>query len=93
VPRGSAGRYPGTWQLDFHAEYAFKIWKTDLAFFMDMFNVTNRQTATGIYQTAYYTPDTFNEVYSGQMTPDPNWGKTTGRQAPREVRLGVKWSF
>ena len=91
-PRGS-DRMPGIWQLDLHAEYDMKLWKTDMAFFVDVFNVTNNQQATFKYDTYYYTPNTLGDVLKGNLTRDPNWGKTTARQAPRQARVGVRWSF
>lgn len=91
-PRGS-DRLPGTWQLDLHAEYNWKLWKTNLAFFADVFNVTNRQTATGKYPTYYQAPDYLSDVTSGNLRLDRNWGKTTSRQRSRNARLGLKWSF
>jgi len=93
VPRGSAGRMPTTWTMDIHAEYSFKIWKTDLAFFADIFNITNNQSQTGYVSTYYYTPDTWSEYTSGAVQPYPYWGKTSSRQGSRNMRLGVKWSF
>ena len=92
APRGTS-RLPGVWQLDLHAEYSFKLWKTNLAFFADVFNLTNRQTATAKYQTYYVTPDTVADYYSGNLQRDNNWGKTTARQGSRNMRLGVKWAF
>jgi hypothetical protein len=86
VPRGSAGRLPSTWSLDLHAEYAFKIWKTDWALIADIFNVTNNQTATGKYETVnYYGSTTWNGL--------PRWGQTTGRQSPRSAKVGFKMTF
>ena len=86
APRGSY-RLPGLWQVDLHAEYPFKIWKSNLALFADVFNVTNRQTATAEYSN-YYQWNT-----SGTLQADPNWGHPTALQAPRYLRLGAKWSF
>jgi len=91
-PRGS-DRLPGTWQLDLHAEYNWKLWKANLAFFADVFNVTNRQTATAKYQTYYVTPDTLADYLRGNLQRDSNWGKTSARQESRNARLGLKWSF
>ena len=93
VPRGSAGYMPSTWSLDVHAEYAFKIMKSELSIFLDVFNLFNRQYQTGYYATYYNTPSTWADVTSGNLTHDPNWGKTTGRQAGRNSRIGVRWSF
>lgn len=93
VPRGEAGRMPTTWTLDAHIEYQFKLWKTDLSLIADVFNVTNEQRATGVYQTYYSTPSYLSDITSGNLTKDPNWGKVTARQAPRYVRVGIKWTF
>ncbi len=96
APRGS-DRLPGVWQLDIHAEYDMKLWKTDLAFFVDVFNVTNRQTATAKYQTYWRTPDYTSQILDGSWFTnahrDKNWGLTTARQSSRNARIGVKWSF
>ena len=97
APRGS-NRLPGVWQLDIHAEYDFKLWKTDMAFFADIFNVTNRQTATAKYDTYWRTPDTTQQILNGSWFANPNnrdmnWGLTSARQTGRNMRLGVKWSF
>lgn len=93
VPRGEAGRLPTVWALDIHAEYQFKLWKTKLSLIADIFNVTNEQNATSVYQTYYRTPDYLSQIASGSLTPDPNWGKVTGRQGARYVRVGIKWTF
>jgi outer membrane receptor protein involved in Fe transport len=89
-PRGSS-RLPGTWQLDLHAEYAFKLWKTNLAFFADIFNVTNNQQATAKYSTYYQMPLYYSDL--NHLVRDSNWGKTTARQTSRNARLGLKWTF
>lgn len=91
VPRGSAGRMPTTWTLDVHAEYAFKIWKSSLSLFADIFNITNNQSQTAYYSTYYVTPGTWKDLNTLQR--DPNWGKTTARQASRNARVGLRWSF
>jgi hypothetical protein len=96
APRGS-DRLPGVWQLDLHAEYDMKLWKTDLAFFVDVFNLTNRQTATAKYQTYWRTPDYTSQILDGSWFTnahrDKNWGLTTARQGSRNARIGIKWSF
>lgn len=95
--RGSAGRLPTTWYLDLHAEYAWKIAWSQLSVFADVFNVTNNQKTTSIYQNYFLPRDTFQVTdatnkAAGLLT-DPYWGKETGHQAPRGARIGVKWSF
>lgn len=96
TPRGSEGRLPSVWSLDLHAEYDFKVWKTDLAFFADIFNVTNNQVATSKYQTYYRQPYYYQDISKdlvNYLSRDHNYGKTTARQAPRYARVGVKWTF
>ncbi|HNQ77987.1 MAG TPA: TonB-dependent receptor [Acidobacteriota bacterium] len=86
IPRGAGGRLPATWSLDLHAEYSFKIWKTDWAVIADIFNVTNNQTATSVFDYVdYYGTTTWNGL--------PIWGQTTGRQGGRSAKVGFKMSF
>ncbi len=92
APRGE-DRMPGLWQLDLHAEQSFKIAKSVVTIFADVFNVTNRQTPTDMYQYYYQRPATLQDVYTGNLQLDPNWGKPTVLQNPRTLRLGFKWSF
>ncbi len=103
APRGT-DRLPGVWQLDLHAEYDMKLWKTDLALFVDVFNVTNRQTALTKYETYWRAPDNLQQILKGTWFTDKNkngtlanrdynWGLTTARQGSRNARIGVKWSF
>jgi hypothetical protein len=92
APRGE-NRMPGLWQLDLHAEQSFKIATTYLTLFADLFNVTNRQTATDMYQWYYQRPATLADVYQGHFVRDPNWGRATRTQSPRSLRLGMKLSF
>jgi len=81
MPRGRSGRLPHTWTLDLHLEYAVSIWKTELALFADVFNVTNNQKPVQAYQ---YSSDWYTSAY---------WGETTANQDPRRARLGFRWSF
>jgi hypothetical protein len=55
TPRGSEGRTPTTWTLDVHAEYTFKLKKTSLGVFADVFNLTNNQKPTAYDQTYLLT--------------------------------------
>ncbi len=92
APRGE-DRMPGHWQLDLHVEQTMKIARSYLTLFADVFNVTNRQTPTDMYPYYYQRPATLQDVYAGHFQRDPNWGKPTALQAPRSLRLGLKWSF
>jgi hypothetical protein len=86
APRGSGGRLPATWSMDLHAEYAFKLWKTDCGVIADIMNVTNNQTATGVW-------DYVNYYGTVNLHGLPAWGQTTGRQGGRSAKIGFKMSF
>ncbi len=87
-PRGHSGRTSGYWDLDIHAEYAFKIWKTELSVFADIFNLTNNQNTWSQWEEYYLTRRNFD-----QAPVDEDWGKETGHQGPRSGRIGFRWSF
>jgi len=46
-----------------------------------------------MYPYYYQRPATLQDVYTGNLKRDPNWGKPTVLQSPRSLRLGVKWTF
>ncbi|MBZ5588998.1 MAG: TonB-dependent receptor [Acidobacteriia bacterium] len=87
-PRGSGmmtqdgfkARMPWVWSLDLHADYAFRIRQGRLLLSVDVANVFNRQAVTG------YDQDT--DRSSGLDNPD--FGKRTSYQDPRQVRLGIR---
>jgi hypothetical protein len=90
-PRGSNGRTPTTWALDLGAQYSFRLGKRlgDLALRLDLFNVTNNQTTTVVYQTWAI------QAYSGgPWLPETKyWSKPNAHQPPRLLRLGLRWTF
>jgi len=97
TPLGSQ-RLPSVWSLDLHAEYDFKIYKSALAIFLDVFNTTNNQGITSVYETRWKQPDYMTQIlngswYANAANLDPNYGKSTSRQSPRNARVGIKWSF
>ena len=65
--RGSAGRTPTTWSLDLGAQYNFKLPKSSvLGVRLDIFNVTNNQVATAVYQTWQIQYDPGGPLLHGQ---------------------------
>ena len=73
TPRGSEGRTPSTWTLDVHAEYTFKLKKTSLGVFADVFNFTNNQKPIAYDQpyllTGYNSPDYGSCLYFTSNDP------------------------
>jgi hypothetical protein len=91
APRGSNGRTPTTWALDLGFQYTFRLGKRlgDLALRLDLFNVTNNQTTTVVYQT--WAIQTYS---GGPWFPETKyWSKPNAHQSPRLLRLGLRWTF
>jgi hypothetical protein len=89
--RGSNGRTPTTWALDLGVQYTFALGKHlgDLAVRLDVFNVTNNQATTGVYQTWAV------QAYADGpwVLDNTNWGRPYAHQPPRLLRLGLRWTF
>jgi len=106
TPRGSAGRTPDLFTVDFHLAYPIHIGKGGLTaeLFADLFNVADSQKATQVDETwtnasAPITTDP-NECGGpgtgpGTACPDgnPNWGGPLAFQDPRTLRFGVRLSW
>jgi hypothetical protein len=89
--RGANGRTPTTWALDMGVQYTFRLGKRlgDLALRLDVFNVTNNQATTTVYQTW-----AIQSYPSGPWLPETNyWSKPYAHQPPRLLRLGLRWMF
>jgi hypothetical protein len=84
--RGTAGRTPTVWTIDIGAQYSFKVWKSDLALRLDIFNVTNEQRTTSVDQT-------YNTVDNSPHQNYPYFMKELTHQQARRVRLAVRWTF
>lgn len=54
---------------------------------------SNNQRPTNEYSCYYQTPLSLQQIFSGNLQRDSNWGRATSLQAPRDLRLGAKWSF
>lgn len=85
-PRGSGGRTPTIWSLDVGAQYNMKLFKTSLGFRVDIFNITNEQRVNAV-----------DEVWTGDnisnAKENDKWGMPISTQAPRSVRLALRWTF
>jgi Carboxypeptidase regulatory-like domain len=106
LPRGSAGRLPWNYQVDLRAALGYRISKdytTQVS--LDLFNVTNSQTALRVDQN--YTFDSVSPIVGGSTKDLPYLKNTSGApvslnqgflaptayQAPFAARLGAKLSF
>ena len=88
--RGSNGRTPTTWTLDLAVQYDFRLpMKSWLGLRLDVFNVTNNQATTGVYQTWQY------QAYPGGPLVMNNslWSKPYEYQPPRTARVALRWVF
>ena len=91
VPRGSGmltedgfkTRTPVVWSLNLHADYAFRVKPGRLLVLADVTNVLNRQAVTSYDQNSQ----------RGFGLANPDFGRRTGYQDPRQVRLGVRFEM
>jgi hypothetical protein len=88
-PRGSR-RLPVTNQLDLRLEKVFNIAGTNrIGVYMELENLFNRATITGV---ATRVPSTDITVGPGE-TATILFEAPSGITAPRQVRIGARWSF
>lgn len=91
APRGSgivtedgfASRTPVEWTFDLHVDYPVELGRNRLVLQADVFNVFNHQ--------GVLTYDQNTEVLFGVLNPD--FGRRTGYQPPRRVRLALRYEF
>jgi carboxypeptidase family protein len=83
VQRGNLGRTPDIFTLDLHADYPVGVGKSQMRFFLDVFNVLDQKPVTQYVDTV--------EMVSG--VTDPNYGRPNAYVAPRTMRLGLRWDF
>lgn len=95
-PRGSAGRLPTLWEANLTLLYPIAIGPVTATLQGYIFNVFNNQIAisrdeawTGSPPAGY--PETIYD--SNQAQNNPNYGKVTGRSAPRSFRAAVRVTF
>jgi outer membrane receptor protein involved in Fe transport len=96
VPRGRAGRMPSVWDANVTLGYPLTIGPLNMTLQLYAFNVFNNQVETARdtaytvdrpagYPTSLYDPNV--------PSNNANYGKITGRQAPRLIRGALKISF
>ena len=86
TPRGTEGRTPATSRLDLNLTYAMKLPnKQTLRFLLDATNLLDSQPATIIDQRYNFAQD--------DPQTNSNYMKGFAFQAPRSIRLGVRYSF
>ena len=85
-PRGTEGRTPDTTRLDVNLAYNLKLVGTHkLRLMLDITNLLDSQTATIIDQRYNFK--------QGDPQTNTNYLKGFAFQAPRSVRLGVRYTF
>jgi hypothetical protein len=92
APRGSNGEMPSTYSIDLHLEYPLRLGAVTVVPILDVFNVTNVQTATNRNQE-YNITATGDQSPPFTNPPNPSYGKDTAWQRPRLVRLGARVFF
>jgi hypothetical protein len=81
---GQYGRTPAVNNVDMHIDWAYKFSKKfKLTPSIDIFNLFNSRTATGVFQQAT----------DASGTAITNWGQANGWQIGRRYRFGVKFQF
>jgi hypothetical protein len=96
VPRGSAGRLPTLWEANLTLSYPIAIGPVTATLQAYLFNVFNNQIVTSRDQSWTTSPP---EGYPATITDpnqeqnNPNYGKVTGRSAPRSFRAAMRVVF
>lgn len=81
---GQYGRTPAVNNVDMHIDWAYKFSKKfKLTPSIDIFNLFNSRTTTGVFQQAT----------DASGTAITNWGQANGWQVGRRYRFGVKFQF
>lgn len=106
IDRGEGERLPWVFRIDTNIGYR-KYFTQDLTMdvTMDVFNVVNFQATTGVDENYTYSDvvpiaggtladlDTHTDVNGDPIIMNPNFGKPTSFQSPRQFRFGVRLSF
>ncbi len=87
TPRGTEGRTPDTTRLDVNVAYTLRLQnKHRLRFVAEITNLLDSQTATVIDQR-------YNFAQSDTGQTNANYRGAFAFQAPRSIRLGIRYSF
>lgn len=89
--RGTAGRMPSIWDLDFRFSYDFGGggWLSQARLILDIFNVGNAREAVDYDQIQYFSLDDDGRP----ADPNPFYGEPVRFQPPMAVRLGMEVGF
>ena len=96
VPRGSAGRLPTVWEANLTLSYPVAVGPVTMTLQAYVFNLFNNQIATSRVEAWTINPPAGypNTVFDPNVpSNNPDYGKTTTRQAPRSLRAAVRVSF
>ncbi len=96
TPRGSEGRASSWSNLDLHLGYPFQLGDGDLEVLLDVFNIFDTQVAVEVDQRwTVYAPGDEDVAPGGDINAqtNPQWGKPLAYSAPRNIRVGLKFSW
>jgi Carboxypeptidase regulatory-like domain/TonB-dependent Receptor Plug Domain len=96
VPRGSAGRLPTLWEANLTLSYPIAIGPVTATLQAYLFNVFNNQIVTSREQSwTTSQPEGYPATITdpNQEQNNPNYGKVTGRSAPRSFRAALRVAF
>ncbi|MCC6522546.1 MAG: TonB-dependent receptor [Polyangiaceae bacterium] len=106
LPRGTGDETPWTHRIDGHLGFGLKLApEKTMILSMDVFNLFNFQGVTGYDETYTYasvlpvTDGNIDSLKHADGTPfdptekNPNFGRVTSYQTPRQFRLGLKATF
>jgi hypothetical protein len=98
--RGNLGRTPTLKQTDLFVAHRFSFGgRYGVEVNANILNLLDSDTATAVYQLAGNTDVTDAQFFAGfnpnttLVTPDPLYNQVSQYQAPREVRLGLRFTF
>jgi hypothetical protein len=92
VPRGSAGRTPGIFDLSLRFTYNFSRLLPQLKstrLILDIFHLGSSRTPVNYEQVHYFNRD----MAGNQINPNPNYGLASRYYPPTSVRLGFEIGF
>jgi hypothetical protein len=92
VPRGSAGRTPALWNVDFRMAYTLPFRRGPRSrVVLDVLHLGNPRRAVVVDELLAYKYYTIFGL--GPADANPNYGKPTAYQAPMAARVGVEITF
>ena len=79
--------------VDIHFDYPLKAGKTEVKFFIDVFNLFDAQDTVSFTQDRESGPGVFNPDFTSCAGFDTGRGCAIATIPPRRVRLGIRFSF